>query len=155
MSVNAVAVFCEDIRQEASGQLTLVGTMPDTIKLSRLPGMMPKLGVYLRFHITASEKPKSVSAKFVGANSSQFKEMNWNEDAINRAFTALSEDIPFAGFMGRAVRAPAKVTEVGFLGVVVVIDGKEHMAGGLKFIGLSPTASEQPAAQPESASADS
>jgi hypothetical protein len=156
MSVHAVAFFCEDIRQEKGGQVTLVGVLPDTIQFPKTPALFPKLGVYLRCHFTASEKPKAISAKFVGANSSQFKELSWNEEAINVAFSAMAaNEVTFAGFMGRAVRGPFKIMETGFLRVVVVVDGKEHQAGGLNFKELSPTASEQPAAQSETASAGS
>lgn len=47
----AVALFCEDIRDEVEETFTLVGLLPDNIVVQQLPGMLPKLAVLIRIHL--------------------------------------------------------------------------------------------------------
>lgn len=152
MSVNAVAIFCEDIRQELTGQVTLVGIMPDTIRISQIPTLVPRLSVYVRVHITVPEQPNEISAKLVGANSAPFPPLNWKKDAIEKAFTDLrAKKVPFAGFVARSSAALFPIHQEGLLSVIVSIDGKEYTAGAINII-TSPNASVQPASQSQSAS---
>jgi hypothetical protein len=73
---SAVCIFCEDIREEKSGQDTIVGTLPDNLlinppppKLQDAKALMPKLGMYLRINLLADQdQPKAVSAKVLNTD---------------------------------------------------------------------------------------
>jgi hypothetical protein len=58
-----IGIFCEDIRDEVSSTYTLVGVLPDNIFIGGLPGMLPKLGVYIRIQLDEDANPKTLKAR--------------------------------------------------------------------------------------------
>ena len=61
MKFSAIALFCEDIREEKSGQYAIAGILPDRLNVKRLPTVLPKLGIYLRFHLNTASKFRTTS----------------------------------------------------------------------------------------------
>lgn len=49
--VNAFAIFCEDVRREAQGRNTIIGVMPDTVRVPSFPGEMRRLALYIRLRL--------------------------------------------------------------------------------------------------------
>lgn len=47
-SLRAIALFCEDIREEKGDTDSLVGILPDNIEVPRVPGAFVKLSLYVR-----------------------------------------------------------------------------------------------------------
>ncbi len=45
--VAAIALFCEDVRNEATGTFSVVGLIPAPIGLAKFPTTVPKLGIVL------------------------------------------------------------------------------------------------------------
>src|SRR5688572_15722901 len=62
-SIQAIGFFCEDIRDEKSGQDTLIGILPDHLAVPAFPGMLPKLGIYVRIHLSLDANPKIIRVK--------------------------------------------------------------------------------------------
>src|SRR5689334_701395 len=59
---SAIGFFCEDIRQEVNNVDTLIGVMPDNVAIGKnVPGMIPKLGIYVRVHIEPELEVKSIT----------------------------------------------------------------------------------------------
>lgn len=52
----AVALFCDDVRQELGNKYSLMGCYGDELIIERLPALLPKLGVQLRA-ITPIDRP--------------------------------------------------------------------------------------------------
>jgi hypothetical protein len=50
-------LFCEDIREEKSGQETFVGVMSDNLNISSPHGVMPKLCIYVRARFPIGSPP--------------------------------------------------------------------------------------------------
>src|SRR5262245_11854322 len=125
---SAVAIFCEDIREEASGQNTIVGTLPDTLVLTgALPGHandkvnLPRLGLYLRLNFDAQgDKPKQLSVKLINTNSQAIPLQGWSNETIEKAFAdSRSNGTPLVGLILKMVVTPFVFPGAGRLALVV------------------------------------
>jgi hypothetical protein len=149
-----MGIFCEDMRQENSGQDMLIGILPDTLNVPSFPGMMPKLGVYVRVHFEAGyPQPKTITAKIISTDGEEIALPAWTADVIKKGFEdARSHGIPLVGFVLKAVLGiPIKVP--GIMVTQVEIDGVDYTASNLRIVKAPATASEPPASQSPTASA--
>jgi hypothetical protein len=157
-----VAIFCEDIRSEASGQDTIVGTLPDNLKVARPPNemamegavqMLPKLGLYLRANLDASQPPpKEVSVGLLNTDNKVIGQSSWTQDVINKAFSdAKANSSPLVGLLLKVVVGPLSIPRQGKITATLSVDGSETVAGTLNIILPDSTASAPPAVQPPSA----
>lgn len=58
----ATGLFCESIREEKSGQETIVGIVPDNIEVAKLPGVL-QLALYTRFVIDPQFPPNRLAVR--------------------------------------------------------------------------------------------
>jgi hypothetical protein len=146
-----IGLFCEDIREEASGQHTIVGVMPDNFQHpGDFPIAIPKLGIYLRVHIGVEEEPTPLSATLeLGEFVQQFTD--FDADFIRKAQTeAASTGSPFAGLITKAVAAPFPINGLGRLRLVVTRRGQATEVAGLNITSApAPNVSEQHPEQSE------
>ena len=56
-------IFCDDIRHETSGKLTLVGVYSDSLVVSTLPATLPRLCLVARLLSPMNEAPSSVKLR--------------------------------------------------------------------------------------------
>ncbi|HWK97361.1 MAG TPA: hypothetical protein VNR39_18235 [Pseudolabrys sp.] len=68
-AVSASALFCEDIRREATGRETLIGVLPDTYNVKSLPMRMRRLAIYARIRIDVEhvDLKKTISISVLGS----------------------------------------------------------------------------------------
>lgn len=113
--VNMLGVFCEDIREEKQGTDSLIGIMPDNITIPGVPGIIPKIGVYLRCHISTDNKDiKLVSAKLVAVEGKEFPLGSFGETEIEREReNAVARKAPLIGFIFRGVISPMPIPAYG------------------------------------------
>jgi hypothetical protein len=57
------AIFCEDIRREATGQLTIVGCLPETIHVDQFPTTLNKLCVLVDIQLSGDSEDLPVTFK--------------------------------------------------------------------------------------------
>ncbi len=62
------AFFCEDVRQEASGSITIIGVFPDNLGADTFPFMLPKLTVHARavFELPTAIQTYSIAVRVPG-----------------------------------------------------------------------------------------
>lgn len=53
-----IALFCEDIRIERGGQVSLVGVWPGRILVDETPIAIPRIGIFIRLRIPAKLSPR-------------------------------------------------------------------------------------------------
>jgi hypothetical protein len=142
MNFSASALFCEDIREEKSGQYTIVGILPDSLNVQRVPAVLPKLGIYLRFHLNTASKFRTIKAtlRVPGGKDIPLAEVHQKLLAELRA-KALSSGMPFAGLVYKTLFSPFGVSAGGRFEVVAEINGADHICGALN---ITPVPSEQP-----------
>jgi hypothetical protein len=150
---SAVCIFCEDIREEKSGQDTIVGTFPDNLVVEGAPpptptakGIMPKLGIYLRVNLrTDGDKPANISAKVLAPSGDIIAQSGWAAELLEQSYAdAIRNQMPIYGLLLKLVASPVPIAN-GKITTIVTIDGTDHLAGALNVI--LPSASAPPASQ--------
>jgi hypothetical protein len=149
---SAVAIFSEDIREEKSGQDTVVGTMPDNLNVTNAPpapnlrALMPRLGIYVRVNFLNDEKPKEAAVKILNTDGSLITQGGWDQSVIDKAFDdAKTNQMPFVGFIFKVVVGPLPIASGGKITAIVMVDGSETIIGALNIIIPAPNVSPPPA----------
>ena len=128
-----VAIICEDIREEKSGQDTLVGVMPDNLRLTKFPAFIPKLATYIRIHFDPNIVVPPIQAKLsipdgpeldVGAADSALIEKGRNE--------ALQNEMPYAGIILKTVILGFKLTSAGLIKLSVNFGGEDQLCAAIR-----------------------
>jgi hypothetical protein len=138
--ISAVGIFCEDAREEKSGQITLVGILPDTIKVPGMPGMLSKLAVYIRVHISPPDTPvERVAARLVMPNGDELVTNEVGPEKISSARAkAVTEGYPFLGFVIRFSATPLMIHSPGRITAEVTVGEQTRICGALA-IELTPS----------------
>lgn len=142
MTASSVCIFCEDIREEKTGQDTIVGTFLDNLNLAGAPpptviatAVLPKLGIYLRINLPSDrDQPKSVSARVLNANGDVITKTTWSLDTIEKAFQdTRANRLPVVGLLMKFVASPMPIS-AGRIVSIVTIDGVDQVAGTLNVV---------------------
>jgi hypothetical protein len=147
---SVIGVFCEDVREEKTGQDTIIGILPDQVGLSEIPGSMGKFGIYLRLHLDAAgPKPKSIQGRLIDPSGKEIALPRWSDETIQRGFSeAAKSGIPLVGLLMKVVFGALHVPQEGLFRVVVNLDGTDFLAANFKAsLGSPPNASAPPPLQ--------
>jgi len=155
-SFSAIAIFCEDIREEVLGTNTIVGVLPDNMRVAALPGSIPKLGLYVRINIDPNSDLEPISVRLVYPNGEEREVIRFTDSLIQRAKSqTLESGGTLAGIISKTVFSDFALREVGRIRALVKVGDREVVAGSLNVKiaeATSPTASEpQPAQFPDAA----
>lgn len=147
--VSVVGIFCEDIREEKSGQDTLVGTLPDNAYVPKVPGVFSRLGLYGRIHLDANGPiPKSIIPRLTTPDGSEMGLPLWEQSVVDGAFRdAKFKETPLVGLILRIAFMNLPIPNVGLFTFRVTIDGTEHIGANLRITTDPSTASAPPASQ--------
>jgi len=132
--MNVVGVFCEDIREEKSGQSTLIGILPDNINVPPPPpptagraptGLIPKMGLYVRINLNLDEDdPGETTLKLLFQDGREIVlGIISPEIFIRSKAEAKSKGLPVAGILSSAVITPFPAPNPPTL-VTAVLDTK-------------------------------
>ena len=123
-----ITLFCEDIREEKSGQDTLVGILPDNLVVAAIPGRLPKLGIYVRIHLEREDNPITMKIR---VTIPQGNPVEMNLDDVLRAAKqyAEKEGLPFAGIVAKGLISPVPIQATGKIEAIAEIDGMEYICG--------------------------
>jgi uncharacterized protein DUF6941 len=149
-SLNAIALFCEDIRAEEGGTLTLVGLLPDNLDLAPMGPTAKWLGrfaIYIRVNFSPKENIGSARLRLVGADGQIHEFGNIPAETIETAReAAMKKGNALAGVITRTVLPGTLLQQLGTMRVEVVIDEETYVAGAL-------TVQKQPIIPPISSTA--
>jgi hypothetical protein len=133
--VRGLAIFCEDIREERSGQDILIGIMSDNLAVQSTPAIIPKLGVYIRLYFDSSTKPEPVRATLLLPGNQTFELGEADSDLIKGALdTAKSQKNPLTGIILKGLFSPLPIVSEGSITAIVKIGEKEHVCGALNIV---------------------
>jgi len=131
----AVAIFCEDIREEASGQVTLVGVFADNLEVPAVPGLMPKLCLYVRVHLDIGHKPSRITSVLTDIDGSEIPLGGMEGGGLDSAFEeAESFGVPYVGVILRGIFSPFRVNATGRAVALVRVDDEEVACGSINFV---------------------
>src|SRR5260370_33702983 len=112
-SISTIGLFCEDIREEKSGQDTIIGIMPDNINVPTLPAMVSKLGIYIRIQVNENANPKTIKT-LLKLPDGQELALGSLDNLIAKAKADAKEiAMPFPGLIAKSIISPFPIREVG------------------------------------------
>ncbi|WLG72198.1 DUF6941 family protein [Pseudomonas simiae] len=134
MNRYAYAVFCDDIRQEINGKITMVGIYTDRLFVSSVPTVLPKLCLALAIATDKTNMFEDVSVTGTLGGDEVFR-MQLQKDQIQSIVDqAPKPEIPakFFTIQLNAILTPFQLERTGKLVIKVVADGEELECSGLE-----------------------
>jgi Family of unknown function (DUF6941) len=153
MALQIVGFFCEDIREEKSGQDTIIGILPDNLQVAQTPGMIPKLGVYIRFLLDKDDAVKSINIRVAPPASPEMPIGDLGHLIEQAKAEAASRDMPYAGMIAKAIMAPFPVFAPGRIAIIVRVDGVDRVCAVLNVVSAGPTPTASPELSEQSSTA--
>jgi hypothetical protein len=138
-----IGIFCEDVRDEVGGTHSIVGVLPDNVSIGSLPGMIPRLGIYIRIQLVKDANPKTLKARVKLPSGAVHEIADFSQLIEPVKEQAEKNNLPFAGLIAKGILSPVPITQGGRIKAIVEIDGTEYICGVLNLI------------QPELAATDS
>ena len=130
--VSVIGIFCEDIRDEKSGQVTVIGMMPDNLGVSRFPCIIPKIGVLVRIHLDINFEPIPITCSIFFPDGAEMTSAIIDKNSISKYTSdAKAVGAPFVGLIMRLVISPLKINEPGRILAIVKMDEEELTCGAL------------------------
>lgn len=154
--VSAVALFCEDIRREAAARETLIGVMPDTIRIPRVPGVLRRLVIHARIRVNIDYVDFDRSIRISLSGTPDGLEVRGAtegpipKELLERSLARAKEfGLPYASVYGQIrLDEPVPIKEVGTLMVYLHCGDEKEVCGLLNIsIKNDATASLPPASQ--------
>jgi hypothetical protein len=145
-SFSAIGVFCEDIREEQSGQHTLVGIFSDNVNIPELPLFMPKLAIYIRINLDPAISTRTITTKLKVPGGPELPMANLSNLIDKSTSQARENGMPYAGLLAKTVFSPFPVQAAGKIEAIVQIEGVEYICGALNVIVSAPVAAPEPSA---------
>jgi hypothetical protein len=152
--LNIMAVFCEDIREEKGGTLSLIGVVPDNINISNPPNepgvmnfdatvrMLSKLCIYIRINFDPEYDLPEAKFRLILPNNDQMDLGGIDPVTIKRAQQqAKDKGNPLAGVIGRIILAGFRIPSAGLLKLEVILDKEIYLGGALNFQLTNPPSS--------------
>ena len=143
--VSAVALFCEDIREEKGDVDTLIGILPDNVNVSSeiksgepgqpiLPRVLSKLCIYVKLNFDPSEEFTEGKAQLVLPDGTRKDVGVIRPQTISEAKIKAKENgIPVAGIKLRMVFGGFQVRGSGLMMVEMVLGDRTYLAGAINF----------------------
>lgn len=138
--ISAIGIFCEDIREEKSGQITLIGILPDAINVPSMPGMLAKLCLYVRIHISPADTDlERVAARIIMPDGNELVASEIDKERIaSGRDKAVASGNPILGFILRFSATPLPIASPGRLLAEVTIGQQTSICGALT-VNLTPS----------------
>lgn len=132
--ITAVGLFCEDVRVESSGQVSLIGIFLDNLNVDQVPGVMPKLSVYARVLLPVGPPaPKKVEL-ILDAWGQRTVVGSMEQARLQEMFSTAAENAtPLGGVVFTAHQTPFVVRETGLVLAIAVVDDREFPCGQIRF----------------------
>lgn len=151
MAINVVGLFCEDIREEKSGQVTLVGIFPDNVNTPPPPPpdspptpralLIPKLGFYVRINMAIEDDIGPMSVRLILPNGEELEVGTIDAELIAKSKReATDSGLPIAGIVNHAVLQGFRVPSLGIVSGAVDTQGQRYTCAALNFISGRATA---------------
>lgn len=132
--VSAITVFCEDIRVEKQNTNTIVGVLPDNIRVDGIPGVMPKIGVYTRLHFDIGFDPGPISIVLQYPSGEEDILTNIDPEILKLAKQdSINRNAPMYGVVSRSLKSPFPVDQEGRITAIVNVGDAKIISGILNF----------------------
>jgi len=139
--VSITAFFCEDIRQEKQQIVSLIGVLPENVNVPKIPGALPKLGLYVRANIDLDLRPDvtdlTLNLRF--PNKSEHLLNTLKKEWILSEMDKVQSGGTYVGIVISAVAMNFNIPEEGLIQIVARFAGKEYVCGQMNAKALAPS----------------
>ena len=132
---SAISLFCEDIREEKAGTVTVLGILPDNLNLHRKSDeseypLIPRLAIYTRVAYPTSDPPEALQIVLLQTNGIEVSLSGFSLDAM-RGYIKEAQETgkPIVGLVGRSIASPFIVSNDGRMIVEVRSETQKVIAG--------------------------
>lgn len=138
--ISVMALFCEDIRDEKSGQVSLVGIMSDNANVPHPPkgtptiGMIPKLAIYLRASFDVNAEIDEIKFVMELPDGEKVAVGSANAATIAEAKGTKAKGNPMGTIISTVKIQPLPLAKLGRITVRAYIGKQEYLAGFLNVI---------------------
>ena len=134
LSRSVIALFCDDIREEKTGAVTLIGIYPDNINVPAFPFVFPKLAIYTRINMDVHDSLGKILIRISAPGKEAELLTEIDEETIAKSqMNVKKQGSPILGFINQIVAAPYVVTESGQVKITAKIEDVEYIGGVLNF----------------------
>lgn len=133
MTLSAITLFCEDIRNETQGTEIIVGVLPDIVNVQNpSPINVPRLGVFTRANFPLDACPRELEFRVkVGGQPPMSSKVE--DDVIDHARSVAEEKkLALVGFKSQAFLSFPLEKTIDLVATVVA-DGVETVTGAIRF----------------------
>lgn len=132
--MQTISIFCEDLRDEVAGSLSLIGVMPDNVEVASADGALPKLIVYTRINLSVDEEIEEITCFLRTSNGEDVAHSIFPVEQIKEAFDqAKSQGNVIAGLVSRIQASPFPARPGRVLSITRY-RGDEYISGTLNFL---------------------
>jgi len=150
-TTNVIALFCEDIREEKGGSMTLIGVFRDNINFAPQPdpsvidapdipkqgpealGMITKLWIFLRVNFDPNSRIKEAAIRLVMQDGKNESLGRISQESFDEARKSAKEKKNLLAGLITRVMLTTSVVKQGSIKVEVDMDGETYLAGSLNF----------------------
>jgi hypothetical protein len=152
--MRAAGTFCEDIREETGGTVSLVGIMPDNLAVPEGTKAIPKLAVYARVVFDVDEPPVDLEMQLIDSSGEVVQIGTFTAKALAEARDeAKKRGLPIVTIVLHAIFVPFKVQPFGMTTAYIIANKQRQVCAVLSVKPITQTsASALPSAQSPSAS---
>jgi hypothetical protein len=138
---SVMALFCDDIREDKSGTLSLMGIFADNASVPALPdvatgtvGLIPRLCVYIRVNFDVSVELGDVSMKLIGPDGAQIFAQTIDDATIAQARATRERGNPIAALISHIQLINAPLPKLGRFIAEVTVGRQTYLAGALNYL---------------------
>ncbi len=132
IQVQAVSLFCEDIRHEYNGQKTIVGTFTDSVAVEKFPAVFPRIAIYSRVNVPIDFEITRLAHFLVGPEGNVVVELIVEQKLIeSNQRDARSKKQPMYGFISEAKLSMFRIEGEGMFSVATEINDEKLTTGVL------------------------
>lgn len=132
--VSAFVIFSEDIRFEALGSNTIIGTINDNVEVPAAPFVLPKLGIYVRVNIPLDAEAHPIRVFMRGDRVDPHLIADYSvEDVLQNISDAVARDSLSAGVVFAMVANTFQINEFGRIYVDLEYGPQRMHLGSVNF----------------------
>lgn len=138
MSIQAIGLFCQDVRVEIENAISIIGVMPETANIAEfVPGrtVVARLALYIRVHFDLDDKIGSMSVRLQLPGNASDLDLGQIDDAVIKTSyeNGLKAGSPYGSLYLRIDMSPFPIPALGWLKAILSTDGREMLVAALRF----------------------
>lgn len=130
--INAIAMFCDDFRQDVNGATILIGVLSDTLLVPKFPIMIPKIAAFARIHLPIDYRPRRLIVRMHGPGVPHAPLGEFPPEMVASAIDqAKAAGLSFAGLMAAVIASPLTLMQPTLIKIEMIVGDVTSVIGEL------------------------